>query len=90
MARMIECSKLGKQAEGLERKVYPGEIGQRIYDHISKEVWQQWMAQQTILINENSINVIDPKGRAFIEEQMEAFLFGDGIVMPAGYTPPTG
>lgn len=88
MTRMVHCAKLGKQAEGLEKQPYPGELGQRIFDNISKEAWQQWMGQQTILINEHRISVIDPKGREFLEEQMDKFFFGAGIDTPEGFTPP--
>lgn len=88
MSRTVQCVKLGKEAEGLDKPPYPGELGQRIFDNVSKEAWQQWMGQQTILINEYRISVIDPKGRAFLEEQMEKFFFGDGADTPAAFTPP--
>jgi Fe-S cluster biosynthesis and repair protein YggX len=74
---MVQCVKLGKEAEGLDMAPYPGELGQRIFENISKEAWQMWMGQQTILINEHRLNVIDPEHRAFIEQEMEKFLFGE-------------
>ena len=77
MSRMVQCVKLGKEAEGLDMAPYPGELGQRIFENISKEAWRQWMGQQTILINEHRLNVIDPEHRAFIEGEMEKFLFGE-------------
>jgi Fe-S cluster biosynthesis and repair protein YggX len=89
MARMIHCSKLGKEAEGLDRQPYPGELGQRIFENISKDAWQQWMQHQTILINENRLSVIDPKAREFLEKEMEKFLFGSGSEIPEGFTPPS-
>ena len=76
MARMVECVKLGKQAEGLERPPIPGESGQRIYDHVSKEAWGTWMQRQTILINEYKLSVVEPEARAFLEKEMNEFLFG--------------
>ena len=88
MSRMVHCAKLDKEAEGLDKPPYPGELGQRIFDNISKEAWQQWMGQQTILINEYRINVIDPKGREFLEEQMEKFFFAGGVDTPDAFTPP--
>ena len=88
MTRMVQCAKLGKEAEGLERPPYPGELGQKIYASISKEAWQQWLRHQTMLINENRLSVIDPKHRAFLEEQMVKFLFEGGAEMPEGYKPP--
>ena len=87
MARMVNCIKLGKQAEGLDRPTYPGELGQRIFEHVSREAWQQWMQHQTILINENRLSVIDPKARQFLEAEMEKFFFGEGSDKPAGYSP---
>ena len=77
MSRLVQCVKLGKEAEGLDMAPYPGELGQRIFENISKEAWQMWMGQQTILINEHRLNVIDPEHRAFIEREMEKFLFGE-------------
>ena len=88
MARMVNCVKLGKEAEGLERITYPGDLGKRIFDNVSKEAWQQWMQQQTMLINENRLSPIEPKARKFLEEQMEKFFFGEGAEMPTGFVPP--
>ena len=73
MARMINCVKLGTEAEGLDRAPYPGEFGQRIFDNISKEAWQSWMQHQTILINEHRLSVIDPKARELLEKETEKF-----------------
>jgi Fe-S cluster biosynthesis and repair protein YggX len=89
MARLIHCKKLNVEAEGLDRPPYPGELGQRIFENISKEAWQSWMQHQTMLINENRLSVIDPKAREFLEKEMEKFLFGDGSEIPEGFTPPS-
>ncbi len=78
MSRTVNCAKLGKEAEGLDKPTYPGELGQKIFDNISKEAWQMWMEQQTIIINENRLSPIDPKHRAIIEAEMEKFLFAEG------------
>ena len=88
MTRSIECSKLKKTAEGLDRPPYPGELGQRIYEHISKEAWQLWLIHQTMLINEYRLSLIDPKARTFLQQEMEKFLFSDGSAKPTGYVPP--
>lgn len=88
MTRMVLCVKLGKEAEGLERPPYPGEMGQRIFESVSKEGWQLWMQQQTILINEYRLSVIDPKAREFLEAEMEKFFFGEGSAAPDAFTPP--
>ncbi|MCO6412762.1 MAG: oxidative damage protection protein [Thiogranum sp.] len=89
MARMVKCVKLGREAEGLERITYPGALGKRIYENVSKEAWQQWMRQQTMLINEYRLSPIEPKARQFLEEQMEKFFFGEGAETPPDYVPPS-
>ena len=88
MARMVNCVKLGREGEALDRPPYPGALGQRIFDNISKEAWQSWLKFQTMQVNENRLNLSDAKARKFLAEEMEKFLFGSGSVMPAGYVPP--
>ena len=88
MTRMVHCIKLNKEAEGLERSPYPGELGQRIFEQVSKEAWQQWLAHQTMLINENMLSPIDPKTRKFLEAEMEKYFFGEGSDKPSGYVAP--
>lgn len=88
MSRIVNCIKLGKEAEGLDRAPYPGLLGQRIFDNVSKEAWQKWLRQQTILINEYRLNPIDPRSRRFLEEQMEQYFFGTGIQNPPDYVAP--
>jgi Fe-S cluster biosynthesis and repair protein YggX len=87
MGQMVQCVKLQKEAEGLDRAPYPGELGQRILENVSKEAWQMWFQQQTMLINEYRLNPVDPKARTFLEQQMEQFFFGDGTTAPVDYTP---
>lgn len=89
MARMVNCVKLGREAEGLDYPPYPGELGKRIWESVSKQAWQQWVNQQTMLMNEYRLNPLDPKARKFIEGEMEKFLFGAGSRPPEGYVPPT-
>jgi Fe-S cluster biosynthesis and repair protein YggX len=79
---------LKREAEGLDRVPYPGPLGQRIYDNISKEAWQLWLRHQTMLINEYRLSPIEPKARKFLVEEMEKFLFGDGSQAPEGYVSP--
>ncbi|MBB6189313.1 oxidative damage protection protein [Rhodanobacter sp. MP7CTX1] len=88
MSRTIHCSKLGTDAEGLDFAPWPGPLGQRIYAEISKPAWQQWLAHQTMLINENRLNPLDPKARQFLSAEMEKFLFGGDAEKPAGYVAP--
>ena len=88
MTRMIHCIKLGKEAEGLNRIPYPGELGKRIYENVSQQAWQMWLGHQTMLINENRLTPIEPKARAFLENEMEKFFFGEGSELPDDYVPP--
>lgn len=87
MSRMVQCVKLGKEAEGLDQPTYPGELGQKIFDNVSKEAWKQWMGQQTILINEYRLTPVNPEHRALLEKEMEKFFFGEGTDMPDQFTP---
>ena len=87
MARMVNCVKLGKEAEGLDMLTYPGELGQKIYDSISKEAWQAWVNHQTMLMNEYRLSPINPKDRKFLEEEMEKFLLGDGPSTVDNFVP---
>ena len=90
MTRMVQCTYLDKEAEGLDRPPYPGDLGKRIWQHISKEAWQLWLRHQTMLINEYRLTPVDPKARKFLEEEMEKFLFGGDVAKPEGYVPPQG
>ncbi len=88
MTRMVQCAKLGNEAEGLERQPYPGDLGKRIFENISKEAWQMWLRQQTMMINEYRLTPIDPNHRKMLEEAMISFLFNEGGNEPEGFTPP--
>jgi len=87
MTRTVQCVKLGREAEGLERQPYPGELGKRIFDHVSKEAWQEWLRHQTMLINEYRLSPLKPKDRKFLEEQMEKYFFGEGAETPPDFRP---
>ena len=88
MTRTVHCIKLDKDAEGLDAPTYPGELGQRIFDNVSKEAWKLWLGQQTILINEHRISPVDPEARKFLENEMEKFFFGGGSELPGGFVMP--
>jgi len=85
MTRTVYCQVLGRDAEGLDKPPYPGERGQRIYENVSKEGWEQWLNHQTMLINEYRLSPVDPKARQFLLEEMEKFLFGPGSEKPEDY-----
>ncbi len=88
MTRIVHCAKLGIEAEGLPAPPYPGELGRRIYENISKQAWQMWLQHQTMLINEYRLSMIDPKSREFLAQEMEKYFFGSGSATPDGYVPP--
>jgi Fe-S cluster biosynthesis and repair protein YggX len=87
MARMVNCVKLGREAEGLDRPPLPGELGKRLYESVSKEAWQAWQVQQTRLINENRLQLADPRARKYLLEQTEKYFFGGGADEASGYVP---
>ena len=88
MTRTVQCIHLKKEGEGLDFAPYPGELGKRIYQGVSKEAWALWMKHQTMLVNENRLNLADLRARQYLARQMEQFFFGDGAEAVAGYVPP--
>ena len=88
MTRMVQCVKLGREAEGLDYPTYPGELGKRIWENVSKEAWQLWLGHQTMIINEYRLSPIDPKSRELLEKEMEKFFFGEGAELPPDFVPP--
>jgi Fe-S cluster biosynthesis and repair protein YggX len=85
---MVQCVKLGREAEGLEKSPYPGELGQRIFEQVSKEAWKQWLGHQTMLINEYRLVAFEPKARQFLVAEMEKYFFGAGSNAPGGFVEP--
>lgn len=89
MSRTVFCEYLKREAEGLDFQLYPGELGTKIFNHISKQAWAEWQKKQTMLINEKRLNLMDPNAQRFLEEQMQAYLFEGKDVDIEGYTPPS-
>jgi Fe-S cluster biosynthesis and repair protein YggX len=87
MARMVFCTRLQKEAEGLRFQIYPGEVGKRIFDHICQEAWSEWQQKQTMLLNEKKLNMMDEHDRAFLEQEMIKYLFEGEEVIIDGFTP---
>jgi Fe-S cluster biosynthesis and repair protein YggX len=87
VSRTVQCVLLKREAPGLDRQPYPGELGKRIYENVSKEAWQKWVGHQTMLINEYRLTPIEPKARKFLEAEMEKFFFGTGSAPPEGFKP---
>jgi Fe-S cluster biosynthesis and repair protein YggX len=89
MARTVQCITLQKEAEGLDFPPYPGELGKRIYENVSKDAWQAWLKHQTMLVNENRLNLADVRARKYLATQMESFFFGGDVDQATGYVPPS-
>ncbi len=89
MARTVQCIKLQQEADGLDFPPYPGELGKRIYENVSKEAWQAWLKHQTMLVNENRLNLADVRARKYLATQMESFFFGGDVDQATGYVPPS-
>lgn len=89
MSRLVNCEYLKKEAPGLDFQLYPGDVGKRIFDNISKEAFSIWQKKQTMLINENKLNMMEANDRKYLEEKMVAFLFEGIEPTIEGYVPPT-
>jgi Fe-S cluster biosynthesis and repair protein YggX len=89
MPRFVKCVKLGRELPGLDRPPVKGELGQRIFDHVSQQAWEMWQEQRVLLINHYGLTMFDPRAQDFLREQMEEFFFGEGAQVPEGWTPPT-
>jgi Fe-S cluster biosynthesis and repair protein YggX len=85
---MVNCVKLGREAEGLDAPPYPGELGRRIFERVSREAWKHWLEHQKMLVNENRLNLADKKAREYLAQQMEKHFFGGGADTASGYVPP--
>lgn len=88
MARSVNCVKLGREAEGMDFPPMPGELGKKLFETVSKEAWAQWIRMQTMIINENRLNLADAAHRKYLAEQVEKHFFGDGADKVQGYVPP--
>ncbi len=89
MSRTVQCIKLGTEAEGLDLPPYPGELGKRIYESVSKQAWADWIKQRTMLVNEIRLNLAEQRAREYLKRQMEKHFFGDGADAVQGYVPPS-
>ena len=88
MSHKVVCRKYQQELEGLNAAPFPGPTGQKIYEEVSKKAWQEWLQHQTMLINENHLNLMDPEAKAFLDEQREKFLSNEDYAKPEGYVPP--
>ncbi len=89
MPRTVNCIKLGREAEGFDFPPYPGELGKRIFENVSKEAWKAWLEQQKTLMNEKRLNLSEAPARKYLAQQMEAHFFGAGAEVAAGFVEPS-
>lgn len=87
MARMVQCVKFGKEAEGLDKPPFKGELGQRVYDNVSKEAWRMWLEHSKMLINEYRLDLTSEQGQKVWMTELENFFFGEGSQLPPDYVP---
>ncbi|HAT2010202.1 TPA: oxidative damage protection protein [Legionella pneumophila] len=85
MSRTVFCCKLKQEAEGLEKQPFPGELGKKVFNEVSKQAWNMWLSHQTMLINEYRLNLIETRAREFLKEEMQKYFFGEGSEKPSGY-----
>ncbi len=88
MTRTVLCRKYGAELPGLPVPPYPGQKGQEIYRTVSRKAWQEWLALQTMLINEKQLNLASAADRKYLNEQLEKFLDNEQHDRAAGYIPP--
>ncbi len=88
MSRTVHCRKYNKELPGLPVPPYPGSKGQEIYETVSQQAWQEWLAQQTMLINEKQLSLMDPDAREYLQQEMEKFLNNEDHDVAEGYVPP--
>ncbi|MBT3459045.1 MAG: oxidative damage protection protein [Halieaceae bacterium] len=87
MTRMVFCKHFGEELEGLDRPPLPGPKGQKIFDEVSKKAWQAWQAEQTMLINEKQLSLMDPEARKYLQDQMDKYLSGENYDRAEGFVP---
>ena len=87
MTRMVFCKHFGEELEGLDRPPLPGPKGQKIFEQVSKKAWQAWQAEQTMLINEKQLSLMDPEARKYLQDQMDKYLSGENYDRAEGFVP---
>jgi Fe-S cluster biosynthesis and repair protein YggX len=88
MARMIRCVKLGREAEGMDKPPLKGEVGQRLYETVSKEAWKAWLEHSKMIVNEYRLDLVSPQGQKVWMDQLDKYFFGEGAALPPDYVAP--
>ena len=87
MSRMVHCKKLDKELPALTAPPYPGPKGQEIYETVSQQAWSEWQSQQTMLINEKQLNMMNADDRKYLQSEMDKFLNNEDFDKAEGYVP---
>lgn len=87
MARTVQCIKLGREAEGLEKPPLKGPLGQKVFENVSKQAWTQWLEHSKMLINEYRLDLTSEKGQQIWFTEMEKYFWGDGSAAPPDFVP---
>lgn len=87
MAKMVQCVKLGREAEGLDKAPLKGAMGQRIFENVSKDAWRMWLEHSKMIVNEYRLDLTDPEAQRVWMKELEQYFFGEGAQLPPGYVP---
>lgn len=87
MSRTVHCKKYDKELPGLTAPPYPGAKGQEIFETVSQQAWSEWQGQQTMLINEKQLNMMNADDRKYLQEEMEKFFNNEDFDQAEGYVP---
>jgi Fe-S cluster biosynthesis and repair protein YggX len=87
MAHMVNCIRLGHEAEGLDRPPFKGDFGKRIYENVSKQAWKEWLEHSKMLINEYRLDISSESGQRLWMTECEKYFFGEGSKAPDEYVP---
>lgn len=88
MARMVQCVKLGREAEGLEKQPIKGDLGKRVFDNVSKDAWKMWLEHSKMLINEYRLDLMSEAGQRIWMSELEKYFFGEGAQLPPDFVSP--
>ena len=89
MTRVVLCRKYQQELPGLLVPPLPGAIGIDIFENISEKAWKEWQNNQTMLINEHRLSLMDPDARKFLTQEMHRFFDNQQYARPEGYVPPS-
>ncbi|MBI3200427.1 MAG: oxidative damage protection protein [Polyangiaceae bacterium] len=87
MSRMVQCVKLGREAEGLEKPPFKGDLGERVFQTVSKDGWRMWLEHSKMIINEFRLDLTSEQGQRVWMTELERFFYGEGSDLPPEFKP---